>query len=842
MTYTLKYNKLYEYLIYAIIDGSVSETVPNWGGENKEFAVSTRANIQQSNKYRVTLSGVDFGTHDNISFSFMVNYDGITFSTVDGTVFLTAVDGASYQLVVDKDDKVYINGMLLDGITMDDGVVAFDITRNPDTDIYAFFEATDVKYDVEIKTEFMSQLKDIYVANHKNATKTVTPATSAEKISMGITQFTTYTSTGWRQNAFDSFDLTLYNTVKFYVQRINGGKLVIDGKDYASTDGSFAEIKFVKNGTAYDLYVNGEKIELTNPITNLNQILFNINQGSFKYSDILVDSDSYIAPTPLTAVTGTIFTGATVVASPESTPDMDDKTGLEIYQDVIVNGKYGNISLIDKDLMEYTEVKFYVKRVSGTAGDIRANSNGGSEGRFVDMSDNAWHEFHLVKNSEGTGFDVYVDGVLSSVLFHTDSNRTTECELTNLKQFARNAYADGEVWFSNLFVYTDPNAHIHSYTGNPVWSNVGNVYTATYACDDGECNVAKTVNITVPTVEGVDAIVQVEDNSAFKFTITPKADYEIVSVQIGNQDLDVTAGVYSTAIAQGTINIVMVSTNNSAPVALTIGSNGALSGEGVTGQTITLPTSKVWNLNEANAKTITVSLSDATATASSLTINGVAITGTNQIVINSVPYLVGAVDMSTAGQVSFKIAFIQDTLYLGNGATYSGSNGVVHAVALNSDGTEDTKIASQKGNNLTQINNKDVDTTEAGITYDQYNVEKNSSGEGCFDWRLYTTKAAGSVSFYVGSNQSITIYAKGTIGTSGAKSYTLEGNKAHLITILADGSVLVNGVDTGIDTTKGESVKDGNGGTVEGFCLDMKFGGAYASFYISKVYWRYNIV
>ncbi len=448
-TYTVKYEKLYEYTVFAIENGSVSETAAFWGGKNIEFSVSTRANINKADKYRITLSGIDMTNRENVSFSFMVNYDGITLSTVDGTLFLTVIENTSYQMTIDKDGKVYINGVLLSGVTMSDGVIAFDITRNPDTDLHAYFEATDISYDVEIKTPFISQLKDMYTEDSGiNGTKNVTPATDSEKLALGVTQFTTFTSGGFQERPFDNFDLTPYNTVKFYAQRISGGSIKIAGQTFYCND--LTEIKFVKNGDGYDMYVAGEKQDLGETVlTNLNQIKFNINTGSFKYSDIVVDAESYVPPKSYTGIDGTIYTGAALEASPETAPAVDGLTGLQIYSYTAAG--WANASFNDINLMQYNDVKFYVMSVTKN-GSIKTSSDGGDTGTIAYLSDGTWKEIHLVKNSAGTGFDVYVNGTLSAIKFYTDNKKTTEIPLTNLKQLTLNQNTSNEFLMTNLFV------------------------------------------------------------------------------------------------------------------------------------------------------------------------------------------------------------------------------------------------------------------------------------------------------------------------------------------------------------------------------------------------------
>ncbi len=106
-----------------------------------------------------------------------------------------------------------------------------------------------------------------------------------------------------------------------------------------------------------------------------------------------------------------------------------------------------NASFADHELLAYNEVKFYMQG----AGSIKTNSDGGDPGTITYLSNDAWKKIHLIKNSQGTGFDVYVDGALSSVKFYTDSSKTTEVPLTNMNQFTING-TSGTVKYSNVIV------------------------------------------------------------------------------------------------------------------------------------------------------------------------------------------------------------------------------------------------------------------------------------------------------------------------------------------------------------------------------------------------------
>ncbi len=745
-TYKAKYNKIYAYEILAMRGDVVSNVAPAWAGANVALADSTRANVQVENadKYQVKLISdnadtVDYTKHTNIVFSFQVNYANMTIATLDGTTILVPTKDVAYTIIVDNAGKIYIRGALYDtlveGATMTDGVVAFTVARNPATDTYAYLELTKISYDIEIvePTAFKP------IANGKiydAATLEASPSSTPDLKDKTGLEIYSYTASGWQNTSFDDIDLMSYDEVKFYILSIgdNGSiKSDFDGGDLGHIgylSDSWKEVHIIKNadGEGFTLYIDGVKIDhqfyesdktTLKELTNLKQLTLNVgnNGGSFLISNLYVDQDHWVEPDPepnpdatFVAVSGTIYNGATVVSSPTSTPTITE-TGLEIYSYTI--SKWGNESLKDFDLLKYDEVKFYVKRVSG--GDIRTNSDGGSTGRFVDMNDLAWHEFHLVKNNDKTGFVVYIDGVKSSIKFYTDNNRTTEVPLTNMNQFALNG-SSGEFLFSNLFVY-DPN------------------YIPPVAVD------------------------------------------------------------------------------------LTIGADGAISGQGVTGQTITLPTTKVWNLNEANAQSVTIVLSDASAKVGSLTINGVTLSSSQQVLINNVPYIVGAVDTSVAGQVTFKIGYIQDQFYFGDTT--------VNVKSLTNDSSTWT-VGQTK--DLTKKSDSQI-TTQKGIEAYHANPQK-VDGVWCDNWRLTLNKHGADFSFYMTFNYSgAKLYAKDGIGDESKLIHTFTANEVVLVTILKDGSVLINGVDSGVDTSS------------ENFTLDFYNGGsanAYGSLGISHYFWRDN--
>ncbi len=312
-------------------------------------------------------------------------------------------------------------------------------------------------------TEFEQKALRLDLASGMSGTKTDVALTEAEK-ALGITFAKEYTFGGFQNAAFASLDLTKYQSVKFYMYypTEGGGGSIKD-----ATDGSYTvlylsnykdqwveiEIKPSESGEGYELYANGTKATaLKNDValTNLNQLALNGSSGKVKYSNVTVvgikeaevnwETPDYNLASSMT--NGTKADG--------TVGDTETALGITSTKQFTITA-WGNTSFAERDLLAYDEVKFYIK---GTAGSIRTNSDGSETGVITYLS-GSYKEIHLVKNSDGTGFDVYVDNTLSTIKFYTDSSKTTEVPLTNMKQFALNG-TSGTVTYSNISVISTP--------------------------------------------------------------------------------------------------------------------------------------------------------------------------------------------------------------------------------------------------------------------------------------------------------------------------------------------------------------------------------------------------
>lgn len=107
---------------------------------------------------------------------------------------------------------------------------------------------------------------------------------------------------------------------------------------------------------------------IINKLNEINCNKFGENDGISYFSNLMVDSDSYV-------------------------PMKEEKLSL--------------------DLMQYETVKFYLFRLGTGGGGLFTNKRRNSTGHIVDRVAGAdrWVEIKLRKEDSGTGFLIYVDGV-----------------------------------------------------------------------------------------------------------------------------------------------------------------------------------------------------------------------------------------------------------------------------------------------------------------------------------------------------------------------------------------------------------------------------------------------
>ncbi len=111
----------------------------------------------------------------------------------------------------------------------------------------------------------------------------------------GVEKIYTFNVTSWTHAALDDFDISSYDSVKFYVK--SAGINIYDGTDgsnavaYSDTLTEWSEIKLVKNSSGvFEIYINGAKksVTLSKELSNLNALAFNGTEGTVEYSNLIV--------------------------------------------------------------------------------------------------------------------------------------------------------------------------------------------------------------------------------------------------------------------------------------------------------------------------------------------------------------------------------------------------------------------------------------------------------------------------------------------------------------------------------------------------------------------------
>ncbi len=424
------------------------------------------------NYFRYTLE-INYKQFESITIPVATNVitNGAFDIYVGGVKGVITTGNAWSYITVMKDGSVYFNGTLMEGALVNDYIIIELDSHRPSGTFYGQFYIGTPTFTIKGSASKWESL-DIDLGANANGTKT-DGNIGYEEDKLGITSVTEFTFAAWQHSAFATLDLTDYEMVKFYLYRPseNGGGAVYDQGNGGSDGGiiylsdaeyvdTWVEIILKKSiyGDYYNLYVNGERQRFTlksgEQLTNLKQLALNGSSGKIKYSDVKV------VPIPVTEpVWESVGMDKYNIASSMtngtkadgSVTDTEAALGITSVKEFTITS-WGNQSFAELNLLSYDEVKFYIQ---GTSGSIRTNSDGGSTGVITTLN-SSWQEIRLVKNSAGTGFDVYVNGTLSAIKFYTDSSKTTEIPLTNMKQFALNG-SSGTVKFSNLMTpYVPP--------------------------------------------------------------------------------------------------------------------------------------------------------------------------------------------------------------------------------------------------------------------------------------------------------------------------------------------------------------------------------------------------
>ena len=453
LIYMATYNAVYEYKMIATDEeGNLTDVVSTFAGIDDATGF-LRVGFQKSATYRFIVEGVDYTRKENVSLSFQTNYTGIVFTAPNGVKLLSSTEKATVEMIVDQTGKIYIDGVEVAGAMMEEGVLSFDLTRDPATHPYAELCLGYLAFDVEIKPlTFVNRMDNFFTPT--TGSVSTAEAGEAEK-ALGMSKVNTATITGWQNKALNDLPLSDYRVIRFYVKRDTTLSLYQGNQQrYSLTGGEWTEVRMTKNGSGtYDVTVSGgTKITDFAPITNLNEIEFNCNKagendGIFYFSNLMVDSDSYV-PMVEEKLSIDLCVNSTGTKEAQELTAAETSLGITSVTKLTFDG-WQHKALADLDLMQYETVKFYLFRPSsGGGGNIYDKDDGDSTGHIVDMAalSDRWVEIELRKNADGTGFSIYADGILKEHTFQAGA-------LTNLNQLALNG-STGSILYSNLFVYS----------------------------------------------------------------------------------------------------------------------------------------------------------------------------------------------------------------------------------------------------------------------------------------------------------------------------------------------------------------------------------------------------
>ncbi len=137
----------------------------------------------------------------------------------------------------------------------------------------------------------LKEIRDNIFSNTHTAEPVAAPTEMAVN---GATKAYVYEYTEMKNFALDNIALGEYERIKFFV-KVTGNVNIwgADGKDlsiYFDKLANWTEIKLIKNGNGYDLYVNGVKSTAISNINNLNVLAFNGHAGgTITYTNLIAE-------------------------------------------------------------------------------------------------------------------------------------------------------------------------------------------------------------------------------------------------------------------------------------------------------------------------------------------------------------------------------------------------------------------------------------------------------------------------------------------------------------------------------------------------------------------------
>ncbi len=274
----------------------------------KFYALQSPDPESPSLQYTFTVAKYNFKaaceTYGRVSLMMSGNYAGMTLLCGE-TLLAYTMQSHVLQKIDIQDGYLYVNGIcqlkLDEKVYTGEESLVFTVLRleNP-TQYYAQWEISNLyagirmsEYSTEIgkNPAFVSVKENIFSNMNADATTEEVPA---ELKVGGAEKVYTYAYTAWANAALDDVELGEYNSYTFYMKATGNANLYVADSStaiaYFDRLATWTEIKLTKNGSGYDLYVNGTKSAAISGVTSLNEIAFNGAEGaSISYTNLIAE-------------------------------------------------------------------------------------------------------------------------------------------------------------------------------------------------------------------------------------------------------------------------------------------------------------------------------------------------------------------------------------------------------------------------------------------------------------------------------------------------------------------------------------------------------------------------
>ncbi len=450
----LKYNVVFNTVCAYTITSTEGEITAVYVGQDNELPTVANADISQATSYRFVVEDVNYTEHDSVSIMIGFNYNGMTVTAPNGVQIATAVKRDMMKISVMKDGKVYCNEELVYGAAMQDGVISFTITRNPETDLYAQVMCGKVSFDFVPKTYVNVADQIIAVTSGSTA---IADATAEEDLAKGISKITTASITGWSFIKLNSISLSNYSELKFYIKKGNEGTLCPsssgnwEDRAYDLIAGQWAKVTLTRNADGkYDVNVTGAtKVKGYAPISSLSEIAISASKvgdaGIFYVSNLMGVERKFSYVSAAEQIFAPNNGTATVADATEAT---DLALGISKITTATITS-WGIPTLGNVELKEYKELKFYIKR--STTGDIyQGGANWETDWAYQLIADQ-WAEVTLTLNADGK-YDVTVSGANKKVKDIAPISNLNELIISCTKA---NDSEAGILYVSNLIIVVE---------------------------------------------------------------------------------------------------------------------------------------------------------------------------------------------------------------------------------------------------------------------------------------------------------------------------------------------------------------------------------------------------